>query len=99
MLEDIVNALSDVIIEAIIAVVLITFSIVIQYFLDLANSLDKDTMSFTLRTALESGKVTLVQGTFNERTDEVRHARRIRGKRLDAKLQEIHHENELAVYS
>lgn len=99
MLEALLRALADVIIEAIITVVLITFSIVIQYFLDLADSLDSDTMSFTLRTALENGKVALVQGTFNESTDEVRHARRIRGKRLDAKLQEVHHENELAVYS
>jgi hypothetical protein len=60
---------------------------------------DKANIAFTIKETLDSGNYKLVQGIFNTSTEEIVDYQVIETEELDNDLDEIHSDNELALYN
>ncbi|WP_433228335.1 hypothetical protein [Actinomadura formosensis] len=98
MLEIILLGLAAIAFDAIVAFVMLVMAEILDWFLKLEQELDEKTLPFTVRGQLESGQYTVYQGLFDTTKDEVRKARKISARSLDARLRELHSRGDLAIY-
>ncbi|MCF6475385.1 hypothetical protein FAF44_44560 [Nonomuraea sp. MG754425] len=98
MLEIILGALAAVVIEVVVRLLQLAYSELIRWFLDHTRVENPDNVAFTLRTALDNNRYTLVQGVFNKRSNEVEQARRISAASVDGRIKREHAVNDLVVY-
>ena len=59
---------------------------------------DKDIIAFTIKQELEKGKVPVVQGMFNKRTNEVLDGQKYEAEELDEELEKHHRGEPLVIY-
>jgi len=59
---------------------------------------DKDIIAFTIKQELEKGRVPVVQGMFNKRTNEVVDGQKYAAEKLDEQLEELHRGEPLVIY-
>jgi len=59
---------------------------------------DRNNIAFTLQDKLSNGKYSTVQGIYNKSTNEVIDGRMMHSNELDSNLENIHANNELAIY-
>jgi len=59
---------------------------------------DKDNIAFTIKDEMAKGKVPVVQGIFNTRTEKVEDAVKYESKELDEKVAEKHRNSKLVLY-
>ena len=59
---------------------------------------DKDNIAFTIKKNLQSGNYKVVQGIFNQRTEELKDTRVMESQKLDDKLLQHHGGKELVIY-
>ena len=99
MHEAIKAALLRIAIETVAVLVMLVFSELIEWFINVAQVLDDQDLAFTLKTEMNRGRYTIVQGVFDQRTDQVKKARRIEAERVDARIRSAHESNALVVYT
>lgn len=99
MLELILAALAELIIEVVLTVVVLAFAAVVDWFVQRRAVMDENDIAFTLRRQLDSGGYTVVQGIFDESTNQVSDARRVNANRLDPRLAKAHARENLAIYT
>lgn len=99
MLEAILYALTQFIIEVIITLLLVSLAAIVDWFLGISNTIDEEDLAFTLKQDLNNGEFTIVQGLFDQSTGKVETARRINGKQLDPKLAQAHNRDRLVLYT
>jgi hypothetical protein len=95
----ILQALTEIAITVFKEVLILVLPEIINWFIDWADSIGEHDLAFTLRQEINGGQYTVVQGIFDQRTDTVKKARRIRAERLDAQVQQVHARNGLAIYT
>ncbi|WP_066948693.1 hypothetical protein [Streptomyces lushanensis] len=99
MLELILMALASVVIDIVLTVVVLAFFAVVQWFLEVQESVDESDIAFTLKQELKNGEYAVFQGIFDQSTDRLEHVRRINTKQLDSKLSQAHAQDKLVVYT
>jgi hypothetical protein len=88
-------------IKAFIKWVLLKLSNVIDWFRgrQKLKQEDKDIIAFTIKQAVADGDVQVVQGFFNQRTDEVVDGVKNLAEEIDDELEDVHKGKTLAIYS
>lgn len=85
---------------AVALIATLTFDDVISWFRESPCIIgDEDELVFSLNTHLENGEFEFIQGVLDERTNEVRDARKVRTRKLDARLARAHKRKPLAIYT
>lgn len=92
---------SAIITSAIISIVVATIDYIYDWFDQYlrTRTMSAHEVGFTVETALKSGKVKIVQGIFDTRTNKVLDGRVIEAQRQDAKLSELHTESPVVIYN
>lgn len=59
---------------------------------------DKENIAFTLKQKLETGDYKVIQGIFNQRTEDILEGRAMQSEKLDQEFEEAHEGKELLIY-
>jgi hypothetical protein len=101
MIDPISIAIAFKVIALIIALLLITYQLILDWFQEneeLVNS-DADNIGVTVKELFDAGNYTLVQGVFNTRTDKVVAGRKLQSKKVDDQVAALHRDKVLVVYN
>lgn len=85
----------------VIAVALVTFALLVDWFTDRAAQVqtDPDKMAVTVAEDIRSGNVSYIQGIFDTSTSKFTEARRVQGKDSEAKVKDAHSTHKVAIWS
>jgi hypothetical protein len=59
---------------------------------------DKKNIAFTIKNAMKNGKIEVVQGIFNQDSEELIEGQKFEAKELDKQLEAVHKDKELVLY-
>ena len=62
------------------------------------ETINENDIGFTVKKAIEDDKVTVIQGVFNKRTNQVTRAREIVSNKVDDKINEFHRNHQVVIY-
>jgi hypothetical protein len=85
---------------AIIVVVILKWKVIVDWFRGkrkLKES-DKANIAFTIKNALETDNVNVVQGIFNTDSGEVLDGEKYKAKKLGEELEQAHQDKDLVIY-
>ena len=94
----ILGILAVIAIVAVVEIAILTIEWLTEKFAVMRTG-DKDEIGFTVKQALESGNFEIVQGVFNTNTETIVDVQRIKAKRLDTRLENLHTQPELVIYN
>jgi hypothetical protein len=85
---------------AIVIVVTITFSYVVEWFLNKQTLVQSDTnnVAFTLKQKINDGELKTIQGIFNKTSEKVIEGRVIKSKNMDKDFLLRHENEDLIIY-
>lgn len=101
MFDPISIAIALKLVALVIALMIITYQVIIEWFQEneeLVDS-DADNIAVTVRDLFETGNYALVQGVFNTRNNKVVAGRKLQASKVDDQVASLHREKVLVVYN
>ena len=101
MVDPISIAIAFKLIALIIALLIITYQLILDWFQEneeLVQS-DMDNIAVTVKELFETGNYTVVQGVFNTRTEKVVAGRKLQAKKVDDQVADLHRDKVLVIYN
>lgn len=101
MFDPISIAIALKVVTLIIALLIITYQLILDWFQEneeLVDS-DMDNIAVTVKELFATGNYAVVQGVFNTRTDRVVAGRKLQAKKVDNQVEALHRDKVLVVYN
>lgn len=101
MIDPISIAIAFKLIALVVALFIITYELIIEWFQDneeLVDS-DADNIAVTVKELFDTGNYALVQGVFNTRNNKVVAGRKLKSSKVDDQVASLHREKVLVVYN